>query len=461
MLVEALNKIFQTTSSKCVNCDIVTEFLTLMQKFEVILMLDKQRLLIPSLLPKNQQESCIVFPKSVSMDVLEMTCCFEELSKQPYAPMCKLPHPILVRFYLLPFVPNGFFPRLIARLMGSNIMEHLLKSLTTGPLDSHHIFNLIHWQCWRNGVILIWNHFEIFRIAPLIYPLPGTTSAHVISNSGESDVETLKGIEVKVAILPETCIKTCSIIPNKDNVPNKGKCLATWLLHQVSDLVDSVFDDWYEVFARRKSYELSVRSTVNPCTLCFKNVIAAEVAATTGCNTSKDLEFSTSHADFEVISERATKMVLYMFSSPYCALVQAEGQKLECPTHGKLTVTEVAPDLVSKYMEYFIQRNVFMDLFVEKFTVLYCLLFTVYGLLFTVYGLMFTVYGLLFTVYGLWFNVYCFMVYCLLFMVYCLLFTVYCLWFTVYCLWFTVYCLLFTVYGQVVWQCGELESNAH
>ena len=295
MLVEALNKIFQN-SSKCVNCDIVTEFLTLMQRFEVILMLDKQRILIPSLLPKKQQDSCIVFPKFVSLDELEMTCCLQELSKQPYAPICQLPHPILVRFYLLPFVPNGFFPRLIARLMGGNIMEHLLKSLTTGPLDSHHILNLIHWQCWQNGIILIWNHFEIFRIAPLTYPLPGTTSARVISNSGESKVETLKGIEVKVAVLPETCIKACSVLPNMDNVPNKGKCLATWLLHQVSDLVDSVFDDWYEAFARKKGYDLSVTSTVNPCTMCFKNVIAAEVAATVS-SSPKHFAFSTSFAD--------------------------------------------------------------------------------------------------------------------------------------------------------------------
>ena len=385
MLVEALNKIFQN-SSKCVNCDIVTEFLTLMQRFEVILMLDKQRILIPSLLPKKQQDSCIVFPKFVSLDELEMTCCLQELSKQPYAPICQLPHPILVRFYLLPFVPNGFFPRLIARLMGGNIMEHLLKSLTTGPLDSHHILNLIHWQCWQNGIILIWNHFEIFRIAPLTYPLPGTTSARVISNSGESEVETLKGIEVKVAVLPETCIKACSILPNMDNVPNKGKCLATWLLHQVSDLVDSVFDDWYEAFARKKGYELSVTSTVNPCTMCFKNVIAAEVAATMS-SSPKHFAFSTSFADFEVVSRHAAKMVLYMFSSPYCALVQAEGQKLECPTHGKMTVTEVAPDLVSMYMECFIiQRNIFTDLFVQEFTV-FSLMFTIYCLLFTVYCL--------------------------------------------------------------------------
>ena len=62
MLVEALNKIFQN-SSKCVNCDIVTEFLTLMQRFEVVLMLDKQRILIPSLLPKKAARFMHRFPK--------------------------------------------------------------------------------------------------------------------------------------------------------------------------------------------------------------------------------------------------------------------------------------------------------------------------------------------------------------------------------------------------------------
>ena len=123
--------------------------------------------------------------------------------------------------------------------------------------------------------------------------------------------------------------------------------------------------------------------------MCFKNVIAAEVAATVS-SSPKHFAFSTSFADFQVVSRHAANMVLYMFSSPYCALVQAEGHKLECPTHGKLTVTEVAPDLVSTL--YFTEV---IDLFVQEFTV-FLFMFTVYCLLFTVYCLLFTIYYLLF-----------------------------------------------------------------
>ena len=343
--MEALKKIFQSTSTHCVNCDLVTEFLTLMQNFEVILMLDRQRILIPSLLPTDEQDSCIVFPKSVSLEETETSYCFEELSKTPHAPICQVPHPLLVRYYLLPFVPNGFFPRLIARLMSSNIMDHMLKSLVAGPLESHHILNVAHWQCWRNGIVLIWNHLEIFRIAPFHFPLPGTTSTVVISNSGKDPVETPNGIEVKVAVLPEDCIANCGVVPNREEVPNKGQCLATWLLHQASDLVDSVFEDWYESFARKKGFEYSVTRTANPCTMCFKNVKQAE-SASIMTPAMRRFTFSFSIAGFEVVSKRATQSVLYTFSTAYCAMVQAQGEKLVCPLHGELTVAEVAPDLV-------------------------------------------------------------------------------------------------------------------
>ena len=346
MVVEALKNIFQCTSTAC---DIVTEFLTLMQNFEVILMLDKQRILIPSLLPTDERNSCIVFPKSVSLEETETNSCLEELSKQPPAPICHVPHPLLVRYYLLPFVPNGFFPRLIARLMSSNIMEHMLKSLISGPLQSHHILNVAHWQCWRNGIVLIWNHLEIFRIAPFRFPLPGTTSTHVISNTGEGPVEIQNGIEVKVAILPEDCIVSCGMNPDRKDVPDKGKCLATWLLHQASDLVDSVFEDWYESFARKKGFEYSVTRTANPCTTCFKHVQQTEKVSTT-TPSMRRFALSFSVAGFEVVSKRATQSVLYTFSTAFCAMVQAQGKKLKCPFHGELTVAEVAPDLVCTFL---------------------------------------------------------------------------------------------------------------
>ena len=326
---------------------LVTEFTTLMQKFEVVLMLDEYRMLIPSLLPAEEQDSCIVFPKSVSLSKSEVAS-FDQLLKEVPAPMCQLPHPLYVRYYSLPFIPNGFFPRLIARVIGSEIIDRMRNSLCVGPFGETHVLNIIHWLCWRNGIVMIWNQMEIFRIAPITYPLPGTTSAQIISCSEKKEVETRKGLEIKVAVLPEDKVSDCSVVRNKkdvEQVPERAKCLASWLLHQATDLIDSVFDDWYEGFALKKGFEIGAVQTTNPCPQCLKKVLAAEVMAT-AIPVKRRITFGLS------FMKRPTPAipkdeVLYSFSSPYCSLAVASGIKLECPDHGEMSVAAVAPDLVS------------------------------------------------------------------------------------------------------------------
>ena len=136
MLVENLAQILQTTY--------VNEFITLMQKFEVILLLDERRLLIPSLLPSTEEQSCLVFSKQVSAKLSEKDVGdIEQVSNEPHAPLYQTPYPVLVRYYLLPFIPNGFFTRVLARLMSSDIIDHLQRSIVPGPLDDQHL-SLIH-----------------------------------------------------------------------------------------------------------------------------------------------------------------------------------------------------------------------------------------------------------------------------------------------------------------------------
>ena len=343
MKIEDLRRIFR---DKVTNLSLMTEFITLMQKFEVVLQLDEQRLLIPSLLPPLEEDACIVFPKAISIEQSKASCV-DHLRKEPHASIQHIPHPLLVRYYLLPFVPNGFFPRLIARIISSNIMTDLRRSLSVNLMEEHHVLNVIHWLCWRSGIVLIWNHMEILRIGPLTCPFPGMNSAVVITNSGSSQVETGKGIEIKVAVLPDECIKSCSsVVKNPEGVEHiheKGKCFATWLLHQAAEKVDSVFEDWYEVFAYKRGFEMSKVRTANPCPKCYENVRAAEISPRV-----RRMTFSLSLPGWELISRKDDKeKVLYMFSNAYCALVVANGNKLKCPAHEELTVAEVAPDLVS------------------------------------------------------------------------------------------------------------------
>ena len=307
-----------------------------MEKFEVILFLDDDRLVIPSLLPQDESKSCPVFSRTANPVTCEddVSVRFESV---PHTPIGETPHPMLVRYYLLPFVPNGFFARVIARFMSTNMIEYIQKSLHSGPLDDG-LTNQTHWKCWRGGIIIVWHHMEIFRIAPITFPLPGTKKTCLISSEGDKPVETSKGVEIKVSVLPEEICVNSNAFPNERfNLNVSTYCRATWLLHQATTIVNSVFEDWYEVFDRDKTFDL-MNLTANTCPECFKTVYRSECGR---CMPMRRKQSNTPST-----SPQHSSGVFYMFSSPYCCRVIADGHlELECPAHGKLDINDIAPDL--------------------------------------------------------------------------------------------------------------------
>ena len=329
----------------------VKEFLSLMQKFEVILLLDEKRLLIPSLLPPTEQQSCLIFSKKISDELTEEDeGAINQVSSESHAPLCQTPYRVLTRYYLLPFIPKGFFTRVTARLISSDIVDHLQQSIVSGSVNSQNIFNSAHWKCWRDGIIITWNHMEIFRIAPISFPLPGTTDTHLISSEGDNPVETYKGVEINVAVLPEEIMEKCSIFPKDDlSVTCRGMCMATWLLHQATTIIDSVFEDWYEVFAKKKGFDYSVTRTANPCSECFNVVHEARYNASTTPTQQRVRKFTISMSDamtdYGVITGQSSRGHFYMFSSAHCSRAVKEGTKLTCPMHKELMVSDVAPDV--------------------------------------------------------------------------------------------------------------------
>ena len=324
------------------------EFIEVLKKFDVVFCLDERRLLIPSLLPVGEEDSCLVFTKSISKTLCntEIFDSFCGKSQQDQAPMYLTPHPILTRYYLLPFIPNSFFTRLMARLMSSEILYHMNQSLKMGSWAAEHIINSAHWKCWRNGIVIKWSHMTIFRIAPIdSNSFVGMEKVAIVTGRDKFEhVDEMKGLEIKIAIFPEEYFPKSSTLSTlecqlstslQDNHEySSGKCLATWLLYQATTHIDSVFEDWYESFARRKGFDSeqhNVRIT-NPCNKCAEHI--------------QDTLNKKSHHD--ALSE---EKVCYIFTGPYAVLVSTSdaGKGLVCPKHGQLKIADVAPDLVSTY----------------------------------------------------------------------------------------------------------------
>lgn len=316
------------------------ELIALMEKFEIIIFLDNERLVIPSLLPPDKSMSCPVFSRTANPVNIEdsLSSWFQNA---PHTAITDLPHPVLVRYYLLPFVPNGFFARVIARFMSTNMIEYIQKSLQSGPLDDG-LTNQAHWKCWRDGIIIVWHHMEIFRIAPVTFPLPGTTRTRLISSGGDKPVETSKGVEIKVAVLPEEVCARSNAFPTEHEQLNShasNYCRATWLFHQATTIVNSVFEDWYEVFATDQTFDL-MNLMGNTCSGCFKAVYNSDCGR--GLPRRDAKKGKASHTPTSPQRDKD----FYMFTSPYCARAVAEGRlELDCPSHGLVHINDIAPDL--------------------------------------------------------------------------------------------------------------------
>ena len=312
---------------------LIKEFVSLMQKFEVVHPLDESRLLIPSLLPSDEGNAYVVFPTSVPTVTTEEKVKAQEISQQGFS---RLNSPVFARYYVIPFIPNGFFPRLLARILGSGVGECFTECVSQS--DS----NNLHWRCWRNGIILVNNQLEVLRVSPVHFPLANTDETVIISSTESHHIKD-KGhsmIQIMVSVLPETLISGKSPLLPSDKTRSVSYHLAIWALRKLVEIIDSVFDDWYDAFARRKGFDLRTVEQASPCPKCLQQT------ALNNKSSRRDSFLSTLTS--QLSSYMGSMRTLHLFTSPFCVLAASKNEYLPCPIHGPVPVLDVAPDLVRK-----------------------------------------------------------------------------------------------------------------
>lgn len=328
------------------------DFVSLMQKFEVILLLDKNHLLIPSLLPVSVNNSCVVLPFTVQM-THENLANTEELNRLPFVSIGSLNMQLFTRYYLLPYIPNGFFSRLIARIIGSNISTCISQCVSRLSIQEDSVFNSLHWRCWRDGIVLVFRYMEIIRVSSTSLPYPDTNKVYISSVKKTHTLEqSQKGIEILVACLPDSIVMNQNDFFSCHDSNSYNRHLSVWVLRQLADIIDSVFDDWYEGFSRRKGFDLRIVQQVNPCPLCLSSRLNAKCKAegTNRKGLTQSLSFDSSYSSggyisFFDVSTQSRNM--HLFTSSYCVLAASKRESLKCNDHGLIGVPFIAPDLVS------------------------------------------------------------------------------------------------------------------
>lgn len=302
----------------------IKELVSLMQKFEVAHLLNNKYILIPSLLPSDESSACIVSSSCSSYNSASSFRGTTTVSIQTFSgPNVS----IFVRYYLLPFIPNGFFPRVIARILGSDISEFFSEHLSDNGKN-------LHWQCWRTGIVLVIGSMEVVRISPVRLPMANVDDIVLISSSSHHEIllnDHNSIIQVVVSIFPE------KLVHDTNAVQNESIDIAIWILQKLIDIIDSVFDDWYDAFARINGFDSEAVKQASPCTKCLQQ---------TATHTKDHQESSISTITSQLSSYISSQRTLHLFSSPFCVVVASRNKCLTCPVHGPIRVSDVSPDLV-------------------------------------------------------------------------------------------------------------------
>ncbi len=169
------------------------------------------------------------------------------------------------RLYCLPFIPSGFYGRLMTRILSDKILNERLKSMyhieindNEQPVDSHFKrspFKYGQWRCWQTGIELKYLDYTVLCVKglindPLQIPLTSThpTLNLFIHNSiFYRDCEN----ELKTKNYKQCSFLECYISYRDYTVDeNLVRIFADQHVHiklfaYICEIIDNLLEDWY------------------------------------------------------------------------------------------------------------------------------------------------------------------------------------------------------------------------
>ncbi|XP_047128379.1 leucine-rich repeat serine/threonine-protein kinase 1 isoform X1 [Hydra vulgaris] len=265
----------------------ISKGIELLNSFDIAVMLSKNELFVPSLLPVN-----------------EKTTCKNNLQNEVYR-----------RQYLMSFVPSGFWFMLIKRIrVDKNLTEALstcfdlkttidLRSNDTASSknrDKIKIKKFFNWSCWKTGIEVSCFGSMLLRISELpskvsFYGSNSSSEAKVVSSSEPRSVNNKTVVEITVPIGKYELPVTASGIQDKSmahNISNFEVTSHTYnnlikacrIFVTSVDCIDKLLFDWFSKFSTKYVERVSF------CNLCIQNAIE---------NNSQSSSFNLSLFEFE------------------------------------------------------------------------------------------------------------------------------------------------------------------
>lgn len=319
------------------------EYIELLSKFEVALTLDKYRLLVPSMLANKPNYTMhnftSVFPRPSMQQVLRNFANGSNLygtcnggdpvtaSVPAVYSDVKVTNELirtglfLRRFYFMSFVPNGFWPRLISRLLTDDIfyiivlrslglVEAKINSLMKAhKKDSSAAVSDLTWSYWKTGIEFWYKEMSILRVAE-VTPDPSYTdclpSPSIVDQTDTSpiepsvdtdgltfelnnqwlpiDLQPHRGVEILVAdaVCPQVIQTAFNLAvncgENGSHCNREPSWMSAKLLVRIVNTLDTLLEDWYPGIGNREAkgggYSIPYVNRIVPCPFCVNGALS-------------------------------------------------------------------------------------------------------------------------------------------------------------------------------------------
>lgn len=374
--------------------------ITLFIRFELAIPLDKNILLIPSLLQSRKvkftMQSCN-FPRkrAESLDSAyssfrfnnsyELKCKSDslrsnfgyEVNRQRSSTSCM---PVMVhsridkqikltftgmcyrRVFGADHIPANFWPRLIARFLSS--VESYQKIICNNCFSDIRCESFVdgsgsigslkcEWSYGKNYVIFTLGENDILRINGLYCFHDGSKRVRISISDTVNNVKHMQvyhgstgfkpiilndGFEVTI---PDYIVNSG---PDSNNLVHQSELMSTQILSHVLETIDEVLKDWFEGLLERGIYSDKYLTHFIPCPYCFGDAELKDIVDSDEMDQS-DCSFC---AEASIPPTNNGKPV--GFSVQYCLSQARISKYVDCPNHkdrGKLMLKYLAPDLVS------------------------------------------------------------------------------------------------------------------
>ena len=312
MKTEDLKQLFKSTSC---SFSIKSYILNLLNKFEVALTWDSRTILIPSLLPSEEDDSSITateiripvrsrnramnsyFNKKVTSYQRRLNSVqndFEDLSIEIYPfRIASLPKPdsSIYRLFLMTYFPCGFWSRLIVKLLADDIYSEVLKNYFNLPdeLTKDQEFlrlatsKCAEWKCWQTGLSLMHYDQEIFRVKEILNSVCAKSGEfdylqnikfNLQQDTNWVDIEIQKASILEIYLPNQLLLVESTKLDQQKFICEPNQIAITKLLALTVDHIDILLEDWYPALGTRFVHTSDGKFLVTriaPCIQCMNS----------------------------------------------------------------------------------------------------------------------------------------------------------------------------------------------